>query len=149
MSDKSFTQGGTVQKTRVIGLAAALAAALAAPASAQTIKIGIINSFSGFLAQPGDQMEKGIELYAKEHEKDLPPGVKVELVKRDDTSEAEVGKRVAQELITREHVQLLLGVIGSPQATAIAPLTMEAKDSVHHHQCWRRGYYAAFALCRA
>jgi branched-chain amino acid transport system substrate-binding protein len=101
--------------------------AMAAPAAAQTVKIGLINSFSGFLAQPGDEMEKGIELYLHEHEKDLPAGVKIELVKRDDTSEAEVGKRVAQELITREHVQLLLGVIGSPQATAIAPLTAEAK----------------------
>ncbi len=116
-----------MRKSRVIGIAAALGAALAAPASAQTIKIGIINSFSGFLAQPGDEMEKGIELYATVHEKDLPPGLKIEYVKPDDTSEAEVGKRVAQELITREHVQLLLGVIGSPQATAIAPLTLEAK----------------------
>jgi branched-chain amino acid transport system substrate-binding protein len=107
--------------------AIALGLALAAPAGAQTVKIGLINSFSGFLAQPCDQMEKGIELYLKEHEKDLPPGVTIELVKRDDTSAAEVGKRVAQELITREHVQILLGVIGSPQATAIAPLTAEAK----------------------
>jgi branched-chain amino acid transport system substrate-binding protein len=100
---------------------------LAVPAAADTVRIGLVNSFSGFLAQPGDEMEKGIELALKEHEKDLPAGVTIELVKRDDTSEAEVGKRVAQELITREHVQLLLGVIGSPQATAIAPLTAEAK----------------------
>lgn len=108
-------------------LSAILAALLAAaPAAAQTVKIGVINSFSGFLAQPGDEMEKGIELYAKEHAGDLG-GIKVELVKRDDQSEAETGKRVAQELITREHVALLLGVIGSPQATAIAPLTAEAK----------------------
>jgi branched-chain amino acid transport system substrate-binding protein len=108
---------------------AAIAALLAAamPAAAQTVKIGLINSFSGFLAQPGDEMEKGIELYQKEHDKDLPAGVKVELIKRDDESTADTGKRVAQELITREHVQMLLGVIGSPQATAIAPLTAEAK----------------------
>jgi branched-chain amino acid transport system substrate-binding protein len=112
--------------TRSAALIALLVAA-ALPAAAQTVKIGVINSFSGFLAQPGDEMEKGIELYQKEHDKDLPAGVKVELVKRDDQSEAETGKRVAQELITREHVQLLLGVIGSPQATAIAPLTAEAK----------------------
>ncbi len=116
-----------MQQRLLQGLGVAAALALAAPATAQTVKIGVINSFSGFLAQPGDEMEKGIELYLAEHEKDLPPGVKIELVKRDDTSEAEVGKRVAQELITREHVQLLLGVIGSPQATAIAPLTAEAK----------------------
>jgi branched-chain amino acid transport system substrate-binding protein len=96
-------------------------------ASAQTIKIGLINSYSGFLAQAGDQMQKGIDLYVKEHEKDLPPGVKIEIIKRDDAAAPEIGKRVAQELITRDHVQLLVGVVGSPIAAAIAPLTQEAK----------------------
>jgi branched-chain amino acid transport system substrate-binding protein len=96
-------------------------------ASAQTIKIGLINSYSGFLAQAGDQMQKGIDLYVKEHEKDLPPGVKIEIIKRDDAAAPEVGKRVAQELITRDHVQLLVGIVGSPIAAAIAPLTQEAK----------------------
>jgi branched-chain amino acid transport system substrate-binding protein len=38
-----------------------------------------------------------------------------------------VGKRVAQELITRDRVQLLVGVAGSPIAAAVAPLTAEAK----------------------
>jgi branched-chain amino acid transport system substrate-binding protein len=109
-------------------LASALALAVAqSSASAQTIKIGLINSYSGFLAQAGDEMEKGINLYIKEHTKDLPPGVKIEVIRRDDTTAPEVGKRVAQELITRERVQLLVGVVGSPIAAAIAPLTAEAK----------------------
>jgi len=97
------------------------------PAMAQTVKVGIISSYSGFVAQAADQAQKAIDLYVKEHEKDLPPGVKMELIRRDDTSSPEVGKRLAQELITREHVQLLTGVILSPVAAAIAPLTAEAK----------------------
>jgi branched-chain amino acid transport system substrate-binding protein len=113
------------------GFAAAVAAlagvALAAPGHAQTIKIGFVNSRTGFTAQAGDEMEKGINLYVKTHEKELPPGVKVELIVRDDGSAPEVGKRVAQELITRERVQMLLGVVLSPVAAAIAPLTAEAK----------------------
>jgi branched-chain amino acid transport system substrate-binding protein len=100
---------------------------LAAPLSAQTVKVGLINSYTGFVAQAADQGQKGTDLYFKEHEKDLPPGVKIELLKRDDTSNPEVGKRLAQELITRDHVQLLTGIILSPVATAIAPLTAEAK----------------------
>jgi branched-chain amino acid transport system substrate-binding protein len=104
-----------------------LALALAVPASAQTVKIGVLNSLSGFLAPGGDEMQKGIDLYQKEHEKDLPPGVTVELIRRDDASEADVAKRIAQELITRDHVQLLLGDVGSPQAAAIAPMTAQAK----------------------
>jgi branched-chain amino acid transport system substrate-binding protein len=115
---------------KVVARAAALgfSLALAGPASAQTVvKIGIINSLSGFLAQGGDEMGKGIDLYQTVHEKDLPPGVAVELIRRDDTSEAEVAKRIAQEMITRDHVNLLLGDVGSPQAAAIAPITAEAK----------------------
>jgi len=108
---------------------AVLAVALfpSANASAETVKIGIINSLSGFLAPPGDEMQKGMDLYAKEHTKDLPAGVTIEIVKRDDGTNPETGKRMAQELITREKVNILLGVMGSPIAAAIAPLTAEAK----------------------
>jgi branched-chain amino acid transport system substrate-binding protein len=96
-------------------------------ASAQTIKIGVINSYSGFLAQAGDQMQKGIDLYVKTHEKELPPGVKIELIRRDDAATPDTGKRLAQELIARENVQLLMGIVGSPIAAAVAPLTEQAK----------------------
>ena len=112
---------------RILMAGAALVALTVTQASAQTIKIGLINSYSGFLAQAGDQMEKGITLYIKEHTKDLPPGVRIEIIRRDDATAPEVGRRVAQELITRDRVQLLVGVVGSPIAAAIAPLTAEAK----------------------
>jgi branched-chain amino acid transport system substrate-binding protein len=108
-------------------IVAAAASSPATLATAQTVKIGLINSYTGFVAQPADEAQKGIDLYVKEHEKDLPPGVKIELLRRDDTSNPEVGKRLAQELITRERVQLLTGVILSPVAAAVAPLTAEAK----------------------
>lgn len=94
---------------------------------AETVRIGLINSYTGFLAEPADEAQKGIDLYIKEHTKDLPPGVKVELLRRDDESNPEVGRRVAQELITRDHVQLLAGIILSPTAAAVAPLTAQAK----------------------
>src|SRR6516225_4844151 len=101
---------------------------MAFPAIAQTVvKIGLINSYTGFVAEAADQAQKAIDLYLKEHERDLPPGVKLELIRRDDTSNPEVGKRLAQELITREHVQLLTGIVLSPVAAAVAPLTAEAK----------------------
>ena len=110
-------------------LGAALALGLAAaPASAEAIKIGVILTYSGPAASLGDQIDKGLTLYVKEHEKDLPPGVSVELVKRDDTGpNPDVAKRLAQELITRDHVAFLTGVVWSPNAAAIAQLTAEAK----------------------
>ncbi|TMJ57187.1 MAG: branched-chain amino acid ABC transporter substrate-binding protein, partial [Alphaproteobacteria bacterium] len=112
---------------KFVVLLVATAASLPASLAAQTVKIGLINSYTGFAAQPADQAQKGLDLYVKEHEKDLPSGVKVELLRRDDTSNPEVGKRLAHELITRERVQLLTGVVLSPVAAAVAPMTAEAK----------------------
>jgi len=34
-------------------------ASLPAPLLAQTVKVGLINSFTGFVAQPADQGQKG------------------------------------------------------------------------------------------
>ena len=49
---------------------------LAAVASAQTIKIGVINSYSGPFATLGDLMDKGMKLYMKLNADKLPPGVR-------------------------------------------------------------------------
>ncbi|HUB14116.1 MAG TPA: ABC transporter substrate-binding protein [Acetobacteraceae bacterium] len=97
-------------------------------ALAQTVKLGIIDSYSGPMAGVGEQLDRGIRLYMQEHEKDLPKGVKLEIIRRDDTGpNPAVAKRLATELITRDHVQLLGGAIFTPNALAIAPLATEAK----------------------
>src|SRR5437868_14129113 len=112
---------------RMIVLLAAAGGSLPLSVAARPVRVGLINSYTGFVAQPADQGQKGFDLYIKEHAKDLPPGVKIELLRRDDTSNPEVGKRLAQELITRDHVQLLTGIVLSPVAAAVAPMTAEAK----------------------
>src|SRR5580658_602284 len=128
---KPMKFSGGMRAMRTIYLLPALIAAIAFPSSpspAQTVKVGIINTYSGPLAAGGDQLERGISLYMKLHEKDLPPGVKIELIRRDDTGpNPEVAKRLAQELITRDKVQLLAGIYWTPNALAIAPLLTEAK----------------------
>jgi branched-chain amino acid transport system substrate-binding protein len=98
---------------------------------AQTVKVGVINTYSGPTAAAGEQIERGIRLYMKLHAKDLPPGMTIELVRRDDTGpNPEVAKRLAQELITRDKVQLLTGFVWTPNALAVAPLATEAKVPV-------------------
>src|SRR5258706_14741777 len=100
----------------------------AVPASAQTIKIGFITSYSGLNGNRGPYMERGTRLYLKEHQKELPPGVKIEFLIRDDTRpHPDKAKQLAQELIVRDKVNLLAGVIFTPNAMAIAPLATEAK----------------------
>jgi branched-chain amino acid transport system substrate-binding protein len=113
---------------KLAGVCAAMMLISGGSTSAQTVKVGIINTYSGPLESQGDQMERGIVLYMKQHAHDLPAGVKIELVRRDDTGpNPEVAKRLAQDLITRDHVQLLAGVVWTPNALAIAPLVTEAK----------------------
>ena len=104
-------------------------AALLAPSAvaAATIKIGILLPYSGPAASLGQQIDRGIELYMKLNPK-VPGGHKIDLVKRDTTGPApDVAKRLAQELITRDKVSILGGVVFSNNALAIADLSRQAK----------------------
>lgn len=115
----------SLARQAAFGLGLAL---FAATASAQTIKIGLINTYSGPFASLGDLIDKSIKLYLKQNEGKLPPGVKVEIVHRDDTGPVpDVAKRLAQELLLREKVQIITGMIWTPNTAAIAPLVTEAK----------------------
>ena len=112
-----------VKSIAVFGLVLAASAA-----SAQTIKIGFISSYSGLNANLGPYMERAVRLYIKQHEKELPPGVKIELVIRDDTGpNPDKAKQLAQELVVRDRVNILAGVIWTPNAMSIAPIATEAK----------------------
>src|SRR3954453_6747263 len=110
----------------VIGLGCLLASTT--PAAAQTVvKVGVILTYSGPEASLGETIDRGIKLWMKEHGNSLP-GIKVELIRRDDTGpKAEVAKQLATELVVRDKIQLLTGVVWSPNAAAIAPVTAEAK----------------------
>jgi branched-chain amino acid transport system substrate-binding protein len=109
-------------------LAAGAALVLAAASPAQTIKIGVINTYSGPFATLGDLIDKGFKLYMKQNADKLPPGVKIELIIRDDGGpNPDKAKQLLQELIVRDKVQFLTGVVFTPNALAMAPLTAEAK----------------------
>jgi branched-chain amino acid transport system substrate-binding protein len=106
---------------------AACGLALATTSQAENIKIGVMLPFSGVNADLGDVQMKAIDLYMKLHGKDAAPHT-VELVKRDEGPPSGANaKTVATELITRDKVNLILGVIFSPSAIAMAPVMTEAK----------------------
>ncbi|HEX9396080.1 MAG TPA: ABC transporter substrate-binding protein [Burkholderiales bacterium] len=112
--------------SRIVGLAAL--ALFSTAALSQTIKIGFITSYSGLNGNLGPYMERAVRLYIKEHQKDLPAGVKIELLIRDDTGpNPDKARQLAQELVVREKVDLLAGVIFTPNAMAMAPIATEAK----------------------
>jgi branched-chain amino acid transport system substrate-binding protein len=112
--------------SRLIVLAAFALASSAA--LSQTVKIGFITSYSGLNGNLGPYMERAVRLYIKQHQKDLPAGVKIELLIRDDTGpNPDKARQLAQELVVRDKVDLLAGVIFTPNAMAMAPIATEAK----------------------
>lgn len=94
----------------------------------QTVKVGLILTYSGPDAAIGEQIDRGIKLYVKEHARDLPEGVSVELVRRDDGGpNPATAKRLAQELILRDNVSILTGGQWTPNAMAMGTLSKDAK----------------------
>jgi branched-chain amino acid transport system substrate-binding protein len=119
-----------VMTTRNILAALALAAGTlaAGQAAAQdTIKIGLVQEMSGPLAAIGRQIMGGVNLYIQQHGNTVA-GKKIEIVLRDDTTVPDVAKRLAQELIVNDKVNIL-GVGITPVAMAIAPLATESKTA--------------------
>jgi branched-chain amino acid transport system substrate-binding protein len=96
------------------------AACLSLPALAQsTIRIGEFNSYK---AQPAflDPYKKGWELAVEEiNAKGGVLGKKLEIVTRDDGADPGVAVRVADELVTRENVNILAGTFLSHIGLAV------------------------------
>src|SRR6266850_2241056 len=110
---------------RTIGLAALLVPFAAA--AQQTIKIGMINVLSGQFADAGTQMDNGARTYMKMHG-DTVAGKKIEIIRRDVGGVApDVAKRIAQELIVRDKVDILTGFLLTPNTMAAADVSAEAK----------------------
>lgn len=96
-------------------------------ARAETVKVGIILPYSGPNAQLGQQVDRGFELYQKLNAKGTG-GHKIEIIKRDSTGpKPDVAKRLATELITRDKVDIVAGVVYSNNAFAISDVTRKAK----------------------
>ena len=93
----------------------------------QTIKIGVILPFSGQFADTGIQLDNGIKLYMQQHG-DTVAGKKIEIIRKDVGGIApEVAKRLAQELVVRDNVDLLAGFALTPNAIAAADVSAQAK----------------------
>src|SRR5258708_22343193 len=110
----------------LLGLAAVALAG--APAGEQdTIKIGVILPYSGQFADGAAQLDNAIKLYVKQHG-DTVAGKKLEFIRKDTGGIApDVAKRLAQELIVRDKVDILAGFLLTPNALAAGDVSAEAK----------------------
>jgi branched-chain amino acid transport system substrate-binding protein len=118
---------------KLLGLLAAAAvaawAAGATPAVAQsgTVKIGLIMPYTGQFADTATQMDNAIKLYVKQKGETVA-GKKLEFIRRDTGGVApEVAKRLAQELVVRDGVDILGGFVLTPNALAAADVSASAK----------------------
>ena len=94
------------------------------------VKLGMIGEFSGPFAQYGQQILGGMRAYMKIHG-DTVAGKKIEIVQKDTGGPApDVAKRLAQELVTRDNVDILVGFGLTPNALAVAPVATEAKKAM-------------------
>lgn len=108
-------------------LATAASAARSGAADQPPIKIGYVSSFSGDSLQIGRMQDFAIAAFLKARG-DTVAGRKVIIMKRDDGGIApDVARRLAQELIVQEKVDLLMGIAYTPNAIAVSAVAMAAK----------------------
>ena len=122
-----------MQKRHLLRASAAAAMALvtglaALPASAQdnVFKIGLILPMTGQQATTGRQIEAAARLYMAQNG-DTVAGKKIQLIVKDDTSLPDVTRRLAQELVVNDKVNVLAGMGITPSAMATAPLATQSK----------------------
>jgi branched-chain amino acid transport system substrate-binding protein len=111
-------------------LAAGLMAAATSGAAAQdTIKIGMVMPMTGALAGAGQQVVAGARFYMQQHG-DRVAGRKVELIVRDDGTVFDVGRRLTQELIVNDKVDILAGGLTGDLMASAALITEARKPTV-------------------
>jgi len=112
-------------KTTIRNIVAAVATAafaFSAPASAQQkIKIGFISTFSGPQGVMGQYMKESVEL-AIEHLGGKMAGHPVEVVYGDDQFKPDVGVQVAEEMLKKDKVDFVSGIIWSNVMMAVVPV---------------------------
>ncbi len=117
-------------KKRVFLSASALAvmalSSAAVLAQNNTFKIGLILPMTGQQASTGRQIEAAAKLYMAQNG-DTVAGKKIQLIVKDDTSIPDVTKRMAQELVVNDKVNVLAGFGITPSALATAPIATQSK----------------------
>jgi len=89
-------------------------------------KIGLLLPMTGPFTSTGRQIENGVRLYMAQNGIKVS-GREVQIILKDDTSIPDVTKRLAQELVVKDKVDVLAGFGLTPLALATAPVATQAK----------------------
>ena len=117
-----------MKRILLAGAALLVAGLMSGTANAQgTLKIGLIMPYSGQFADAATQMDNGVKLYVKEHG-DKVAGKKLEFIRKDVGGiNPPTAKRLAQELVTRDKVDILAGFVLTPNAIAAGAVSEQGK----------------------
>ena len=116
-----------MKKRTVLGALVLLGVWVGTGAWAQdSFKVGLILPMTGPFASTGKQIEAAARLYMAQNGTTVV-GKKVELIVKDDTAAPDVTKRLAQELVVNEKVQVLAGFGLTPLALSTAPIATQSK----------------------
>src|SRR5882672_10295565 len=106
----------------LVAAVAVASLAFSAPASAQQkVRIGFISTFSGPQGVMGQFMKESVEL-AIEHLGGKVGGLPVEMFYGDDQLKPDVGVQVAEEMLKKNQVDFVSGIIWSNVMMAVVPV---------------------------
>lgn len=95
--------------------------------AADPVKVGLIGEMSGPFAEFGAQFKGGVEAFQALNGMEAG-GKQVEVIIKDvGGPNPDVAKRLAQEFVVRDKVDVLTGFGFTPNAAAVAPIATEAK----------------------
>ena len=97
-----------------------------ASAQGTAFKVGLLLPMTGPFASTGRQIDNGVRLYMAQFG-DKVAGRPIQIILKDDTGVPDITKRLAQELVVNDKVDVLAGFGLTPLALATAPIATQAK----------------------
>lgn len=106
--------------------ASCLAISLAAPASAEELRIGFLTPLTGIFAQIGKDMQDGFQLYLDQHGGKLG-GADVKFIVEDEQGKPDAAVTKAKKLILQDKVHMFIGGLLASSGYALAPVSTAEK----------------------
>ncbi len=98
------------------------------PYEGSVIRLGMSGPFSGGVNSVGNQFLLGAEVYLKNlNDNGGVFGRKIEIIAKDDRYEPRIAVENVKELLEKDKVFALFGIIGTPVAEAVFPIAIEKK----------------------
>ena len=111
-------------RTKLFAVAVAALFAASPALAQQKLKIGFITTLSGPLGVIGKHMKDSVEL-ALDHLNRKVGGLETEVVYGDDQAKPDVGLQVAKEMMQKDNVDIVAGIIWSNVMLAVVPAVTE------------------------